>query len=337
MFNKINKYYSSLKMKNTDFSITIVTVSLFIFLFSTLDSFRDVTNIMEVLRTSSFFGCAALGMMGVIITRNIDLSIGAMVGFLSVIGIVILPYVGPIGAVLIMLILGAICGAINGFFVEYLKIDSFILTLGMQYIYLGLAYSITKVTTPQTTDQVFKAFGNENLFAIGNFNGVPLPFLIFIAVAIFAYFIYHRSGVGRKIFAVGNNAKAAQLSGINSKAVKMLTFTMLGFFVGISSILVSSRMMMGLPTIVPSFEFNIVIIVVVGGCVFFSGRGSVVNTCISAIFYAMIMNLITLFGIEPQWQYLIIAILLSIAFPISRIRTYFSFRVNKTKIKQSTR
>lgn len=307
--------------KKRDLSIALVTLLMMIVLAFINPQYRSINNYMNILREASLVGVAALGMMNVIITCNTDLSIGTMMALASVIMLKLMPTIGVVWGVLLCVTICVLLALLNGFLVVYCRIVAFILTLGMQYIFKGAAYIITNQKVIGATDLVFTQIGNLNLFAGGGFDGVPLPFIIYMVLAALAFVILHRTGLGRKIFAIGNSEKAAYLAGVNVKRVKLLTYGMLGCFVGVAGVLISSRLWMASAEMRQSYEFDVITIVVMGGVAFSGGRGSVVNTVISSVFFAMIYNIINHFNVDPYWQYILRALLLTMSFSVSNVKS----------------
>ena len=217
--------------KERDFSIAIITLLFMAVLALIHPQYRSINNYMNILREASFVGIAALGMLNVIITNNTDLSIGTMMALAAVIMLKLMPTVGVPAGILICILICVSLSLLNGYLVVYCRISAFILTLGMQYAFKGIAFIITHQKIIAAKDPLFTQIGNMNLFATKGFDGIPLPFVIFLVSTIISYILLHRTGFGRKLFAISSSENAAYLAGINVKPVKLLTYGILGIFV----------------------------------------------------------------------------------------------------------
>lgn len=325
------------KREHADRSIGAITLLLLLVLACIHPQYRSINNYMNILREASFLGVAALGMMNVIITCNTDLSIGTMMALASVIMLKLMPTIGVLPALLLCVLTCVLLSLFNGYLVVYCKIFAFILTLGMQYVFKGVAHIITNQKIVSATDMFFTQIGNLNIFAGNGFDGIPLPFVIFLVLAIFSYILLHNTGFGRKVFAVGNSESAAKLAGVNVKRVKLATYGLLGFFVGVAGILISSRLWMASAEMRQSYEFDVITVVVMGGVAFSGGKGNVINTVISSIFFATIYNVINHFNVDPYWQYILRALLLTLAFSVSNIKAAVISRLDQRRYRQELR
>mgnify|MGYP000222054049 FL=1 len=179
--------------KERDFSIAIITLLFMAVLALIHPQYRSINNYMNILREASFVGIAALGMLNVIITNNTDLSIGTMMALAAVIMLKLMPTVGVPAGILICILICVSLSLLNGYLVVYCRISAFILTLGMQYAFKGIAFIITHQKIIAAKDPLFTQIGNMNLFATKGFDGIPLPFVIFLVSTIISYILLHLS------------------------------------------------------------------------------------------------------------------------------------------------
>ena len=147
---------------------------------TTNPAFRNADNLMNILRESAFTGITAIGMTYCIIMGDFDLSVGSMLALMAVVGVKLLNICNMWLAFLLILILGVICGSLNGFIIAYLKISAFIVTLGTFYIFRAVAYIITDGKTVVYSDKFFMFLGN------GTIMKMPVPFLVFVILAVLA-------------------------------------------------------------------------------------------------------------------------------------------------------
>jgi ribose transport system permease protein len=219
--------------------------------------------------------------------------------------------------VLIALGLGAVIGFANGTVITRLKINAIITTLGMLSILEGLAFIITQGKT---------IFG-EQLDAIqflsrGTvFGFLPLPVVILFIFYAVAYVVLGRTIYGARVFAVGNNSKAAWLSGINVDRVKLLTYVLAGILAAFGGVMQVARQGTATGGMGSDFLFPILTAVVLGGASLTGGRGKILNTLIAAIFLTTITNGMVLLGISIYTQRVVSGAILIVALSLDRLRT----------------
>ncbi|MBC8060729.1 MAG: ABC transporter permease [Clostridiaceae bacterium] len=288
--------------------ILVSLILLWIVFFCTNENFRRIDSYMSILREASFVGVAAIGMTFCIIIKAIDLSIGAMIGLLAIIALSIVGKVGLIGTVIIILFLGGTLGSINGFLYSKLRLPSFIATLAMSYIYKAIALIYSKGRSIQFKEKWFTVIGN------GTFLGVPVPFIIFILLAILGSIILKKTILGRQILSIGNSEKASYLSGVDIIKVKIFVFALVGVFTAIAAILISSRLWSANAEMKAGYEFDVIAAVVLGGTSLKGGKGSMFNTVIASIFFASLYIGMNMFHINAYMQKVVEGIILVVAF-----------------------
>ena len=271
-------------------------------------AFRNVDNLLNILRESAFTGITALGMTYCIIMGDFDLSVGSMLALMAVVCVRLLNICNMWLAFILILILGVICGAFNGFIIAYLKISAFIVTLGTFYIFRAAAYIITDGKTVVYSDRFFMFLGN------GSIMKMPVPFCVFVILAAAASVILRHSVYGRSVIGMGNSPKACEISGINTKFTKMSIFIILGGFTAVSAILTASRQASAGPGMAGNFHFDAITMVVLGGTSLAGGEGSIFNTVIAAVFYTSMSSCMNLYQIDTQWQRIFMGLVLLAAF-----------------------
>jgi len=195
-----------------------------------------------------------------------------------------------------------------------LRIPAFITTLGTMYVFKALA-QIYHGGVPQVVkNMTYTEIGSGLLL------GVPIPFLVLLICGLLAGVILRRTPLGRYIQAVGNSTKASIVAGVNVNQTRIVTFGLVGFFTAVAAVLVSSRMWSANPTMKSGYEFNVIAAVVLGGTSLAGGKGSIFNTVVAAVFFAVLKNGMNLLRIEPYWQYVVTGIILLIAFSMNGIR-----------------
>lgn len=273
-------------------------VVLYVVLALTAGGFMTSGNQLGILRDASTIGIAAAGMTFVIIAGEIDLSIGPAVAFASVflalaIGDWGLPiWVGLLGTLAVGTLLGAFAGVLRAQW----AVPSFIATLGLWMALRGLGQQMTDaLPVPLPVNGFFDTLA-------GSILGIPTPAIVMVLVfALFAW-IARYTAYGRSVFAVGGNANAARLSGIDLKRVRVAIFATTGLLSAITGILLAARLGSGNGGAATGLEFDVITAVVIGGTALAGGRGSMLGTFLGVIFMTLIVNGLVLLGVDPFFQ-----------------------------------
>jgi len=259
--------------------------------------FLTERNIMNVLRqiSSNFF--LATSMTLVMISGGIDLSVGSIIAVIGVVGGNLAQSPVPIVfAVLLTLMLGTGFGAVNGFIISRTTLSPFIVTLAMMSILRGIAYIITKGTTVRIDNGAYIALGT------GYVLGIPLPVLYMILIFIAAYVLLNRTALGRHIFAVGGNARAAIYSGIKTRRVQMFVYIMSGLMSAMAGIVLSARSYSGNPIAGNGAEMDAIAACALGGVSLAGGIGSVGGMFLGTLIIGILSNGLNLMGVDSFWQ-----------------------------------
>ncbi|HEX8282315.1 MAG TPA: ABC transporter permease [Pyrinomonadaceae bacterium] len=266
--------------------------------------FLAPANLQNMARLIGAYGVFSIGLGIVIITGGIDLSVGSVLALLGVLLSMMLTEWGwpwPL-AVLAVVAVATALGAFHGLLITRVGVQPFIVTLCGLLFYRGLARFVAGDET--------KGFGSAQGFetlrslATGSVLGVPTPFVLLVVVSVVMWVVLHRSVYGRYLFAVGRNETAARYSGINSKAVVMGAYVILGALVGVSGIVFAFYT----NSISPSthgnfFELYGIAAAVLGGCSLRGGEGSIVGILIGAALLQVLQNLVNLLGIPSSLNF----------------------------------
>ncbi len=269
-------------------------------------TFLTLDNIMTLLQEAALYGIISLGMTFVLITAEIDISVGAVVAITSMICVNFLVRTEiPVLLFLpIALLAGALVGMANGFLITRFKLPDFIVTLAMRGILSGLALVIA-VKKEGFVENVFIQnpsylwFGKE----LGPTHVVTVAFII---VAIAAHFLLKHTRFGTNVYATGANINAARLSGVNTTRTIMGVYILTGVCASLAAIFISSRMMTAMPELGIGQEMNVIAPVVIGGTAFSGGIGDIPGTVLGVLFLALIKNGILKLGISPFVQPIVI-------------------------------
>jgi ribose transport system permease protein len=249
----------------------------------------------------------AIGETFVIITAGIDLSVGAVVGFTSVITALLLTHNFPIfAAVLITLGFGFVIGLFHAFGITSLGLPPFIMTLATMTALRGIGLLITNGETISITNNAFTDF------SIGDFLGIPNLFWMVVLVGVPSYFFLHHSRFGRYLFAVGSNMEAARLSGVNVRGMMYVAYTLSAVTAAFVGVLLASRIGIGIATQAEGWELQAIASSVIGGSSLFGAIGSVHGPLLGSFILTTINNGANLLNLNAFWQRVITGLLIII-------------------------
>ncbi|MFZ7198670.1 ABC transporter permease [Avibacterium avium] len=260
------------------------------------DRFYSLENITNVLRQSVPLGIVSLGLLFVILTGGIDLSVGSIMALVSVIVALLMPDYGIFGSTFIALLVGAVIGAAAGGLISYFKVAPFVATLAMMTVARGLGLIVSKGQPIFVEDDAFTDFGT------GYFLGLPLPFYVLLICFFGALFVYKKTVFGRLIISIGSNEVATRFAGIQVERYKFFVYVICGVACALAGVLATTRTGVGSPVFGIGFELDAIAAVVVGGASLSGGKGTVTNTLIGVLILSIISNLMNLLNIPGYHQ-----------------------------------
>jgi ribose transport system permease protein len=268
--------------------------------------FLQARNLLNILRQVSYTGIIALGMTFVIISGGIDLSVGSLAAFNASMGIIVLnylmaklgnEYLAMAGGILTALLLGVLSGALNGFLITRGRIAPFIVTLGSMAIFRSLALFIGSAGEIRSVSGHYGTFGMESILF------VPVPVFAMILLTVVLTLVLNSTRYGRYLCAVGSNVRVAVFSAINVDRIKFITYTLCGFIVSVSAVMLSSRFnAVSTSNLGMGFELDAIAAVIIGGTPLAGGRGTVWGTVMGAIILGIINNMLNMLGVSPYLQ-----------------------------------
>lgn len=305
-------------------------VFLFLLVFFTTPSFRQVSTIQNLFQQAAINTIVAVGMTFVIITAGIDLSAGSILGFVGTLTAMTLmspAVVGRFGsgamplAFLVGILGGALVGFLNGAAVAWLRMQPFIVTLATMWAVRGAALVLTDGSPIGTVDpsQPLAAARNDllqhhfTMLGMGYAGPLPIPALIALIVVAVGHVLLTRTVFGRHVYALGGNAEAARLSGVNVSKVRVCVFTISGTLTAVAAVILMSRLVSGQPTAGQGYELYAIAAVVVGGTSLFGGSGSVVGSAIGALIIGVINMGLNLHGVSSFWQNIVTGAIIFVA------------------------
>jgi ribose transport system permease protein len=292
---------------NALFGLTLLLLlaALWIALSVATPSFASEINISNLLRQGSMIAILAVGQTFVIITAGIDLSVGAIVGFCTVIPALVINAGWPVPvAVLATLLVGVAIGTFHGFGIVRMGLPPFIITLATLTSLRGVGLLMTNGNSISIQNDAFQQFSRNS------FLGIPNLFWMVILVAVPSYIFLHHSRWGRYLFAVGSNPEAARLSGVNVPRTIYMAYILSGLCAAFVGVLLASRIGIGNPTQAEGWELQAIASSVIGGTSLFGAIGSVHGPLLGAFILATINNGANLLNVNSFWQRVITGLLI---------------------------
>jgi len=272
--------------------------------------FIGMDNVFGVIRSSAILGVMALGVTFVVIGGNLDLSVGSMMSFSTIVVLDLHDKLGPALAIPAMFGLTLLLGAFIGFLVGYLKLNSLIVTLGMLSAIHGLTLTWSGGKNMDIADKEGTWF---SVFGQGSVAGIPMPILVFGALAIVLSIVLSKTPFGRKVYAVGGNGTAATFSGIPRARIVFLTYVMSAFCVATAGLLQASRSLGSQNTVGQGLELEVLAAVILGGASLLGGSGTIFKTVIGVLILFFIQNGLLLMGLAFYAQYVVTWIIIILA------------------------
>ncbi|MET9632236.1 ABC transporter permease [Lentzea sp. NPDC006480] len=268
-------------------------------------AFISVQNLLNVGVQATVIAIMAFGMTFVVVAGGIDLSVGSVAALAAVVGALT---AGPIG-----LVVGALCGLVNGALISYGKLPPFIATLSMLSIARGLSVVVAD-GQPHETDAVVTFLGS-NLAP-----SLPLPLLLMLAFFGITALILTRTNLGRRMYAIGGNEEAAKLSGIDVRKNKLWIYALSGLFAAAAGLVLAGRLGSAGPQAAVGYELDAIAAVVIGGASLSGGVGRATGTLVGALVLAVLRNGLNLLQVPPFWQAVVIGVVIALAALLDSLR-----------------
>ena len=327
-------------------ALNLMKLRTFIALFAVLiffsfaaPNFLSQANLILMSKHVALNAFLAMGMTFVIVTGGIDLSVGSIVGLCGMVagGLVLngldLPggytvFFNVFEVMAITLGVGTAIGAVNGLLITRLNVAPFIATLGTLYVARGLALlSSDGRTFPNLVGKPEFGTTGYDILGTGRLLGLPLSIWILVVVALAAAYLARFTPLGRHIFAVGGNERAAGLSGIRVSRVKMFVYMFSGFCAAIVGLVISSELMASHPATGESFELNAIAAAVLGGTSMSGGRGTISGTIIGAFVIGILSDGLVMMGVSSFWQMVIKGLVIVVAVVVDQAQRRLQQRV----------
>jgi ribose transport system permease protein len=270
-------------------------------------NFLTISNVLILLLNGAVIGFLCVGQTFVLLTGGIDLSCGSIVAMTCVLAALLMQSLGvpwP-AAVALTLLAGSLAGALNGLLIVTTGVPPFIVTFAMMGVAASIPQIITGAESIRVTELGYRLIGQSRIL------GVPFPVIALVVTTVVASQFLRRTVTGTHIYAVGGNADAARLAGVNISRMKVLVYTISGFCAACGGLIYGSRLMNGYPTAGRGDElFFSIAGAVVGGVSLFGGKGSILGAAIGATLVASISNLMNVMNVNSYWQPLVIGVII---------------------------
>ncbi len=273
-------------------------------------------NLGIVIRQVSFVAIVAMGQTMVLLTGGIDLAVGSVAGLCSIVGAIVMSKtpIDPYAACLLAMGLGLVIGAISGFLIAYVKMNAFIVTLGMGEICAGVNLVITRGYPVLGIPAKFNFLGQ------GMVGSIPIPVIIMLVLMIVFTYILQSTPYGRNIYSIGGNQNAARLVGIQVARVQISVYAISGVLAAFAGMIFVSRVNAGQPTVGPSWLMPSITAAIISGTTLSGGEGTIIGAIIGAVFMGVLSNGIVLMDISAYWERVIIGSVVIIAVLLDVLR-----------------
>jgi ribose/xylose/arabinose/galactoside ABC-type transport system permease subunit len=293
-----------------DYGIYIILVVITLAFSLTTTRFANFSNVILILLQVSVMGIIAIGMLFVILSKGIDLSVGSILAIAGIFSGLLAKqeptFVGVALAMGMPLLLGLACGLLNGYLVSWGRLPPLIVTLGTMYAFRGLIvwYHVNPIYQLQPW---YRILGQEKI------GPIPIPIILLLCVAGVASLVLNRTRFGRYVYAVGGNEDAARATGINVNLVKLCVYAISGFCCGLAGLLFTSRLGAAQSISGVGFEMIAIASVVVGGASLFGGRGTVGKTLVGALLMQIVQSGLVMLDVPSPIQQAILGLIIILA------------------------
>ena len=314
----------TLKIKELPIILVLIVISLVIGIAN--PSFFSAENFLDILKSNLVLAMMALGMLLVLLTGGIDVSVASIMSAVTVITGQSLIHISSniFVTILVACLSGTLMGLFNGILIAKLKIPPIVATLGTMSVILGLVLYLTNGTWITGIPLGFISFGRRILFPLqladGRTIGLPIQVLFLIPTILTTWFILKRTVIGRGIYAIGGNLESAERMGFKPEKILIFVYSFEGFLIGLAAVVHTSIMRQVDPNAFLGFEMQVIAAVVLGGASILGGYGSVLGTIIGVSLFCVINNGLILMHIPTFWQKIVVGLIIISSISIDMIQ-----------------
>lgn len=284
--------------------ILFVAIMVFITMSFTNKYFFSPSNIFGLFDSMSAYGILAIGLTFVMISGQLDISMGSVLALTSCVFMITVTEIGFIPAMLLALVLGSVLGTITGFFVSFFRLSPFIVSMTMMIAYKGIALTITKAKPISVVDPTLEAISKMQI------GFIPITFFIFVAVAFIAQFVLSNTSYGRNLYIIGGNINVSDNLGLNVRKHIWSVFVVQGFLAALGGLVMLTRTFSASGNLAIDSPLSVITMVIIGGTAFSGGKGSARNTLYGVILMNVLYNAMSMFSIYANIQQLIKGVIL---------------------------
>ena len=306
-------FLSRLEWRQNIIYVGFVAVFLFFLILLGDSGFASPNNILNIFRQTATISIMAVAMTYVIAAAEIDLSVGSVAGLAAVVAAMALNNYGLVVGVLAGLAVGVASGSLSGSLVAFLKVPSFLVTLGMLGMLVGIARWITDSAPVPISNQAF-----ISIFGGGNVGPIPSLMIWVVVATALGALVMNKGTFGRHVRATGGNVVAAAYSGVNTLRIKFTVLLMSGVAASIAGMLYAGRLQSGRFQWGTGDELSVIAAVILGGTSLFGGRGAVIGSLFGALFIGLINNGLILAGLDVSQQQVVRGAIIILAVALSR-------------------
>ena len=284
------------------------------------DIFPTAKNLTNIFKQASIVGVVSIGMTVVLLVGGIDLSVSYVMALCACLFARLSQTMVAAGhdglapdIVLLLLLIGAAVGFVNGSLIVLKNVEPFIITLGVGQVLKGVTYLYTNGAPGGKVNAFWKGFGSEMFLGF-----IPYTVILYAVLMVLFIFLLHKTVVGRQIYAVGSNGEAARLSGVNVRRIKITAYVLCGVTAAIAGIMLASRVRVGEPNGSSGYDMDAIAAVVIGGTAMAGGRGHLACTLAGVLIMTVMNNVLNLIGADPNLQMLIKGFVILVAVLIQR-------------------
>ena len=301
-------------LKNQIFYLVLVIILIIIIASVLNPNFLTLRNILNIMQQISILGILTMCMSLLMLSGGLDISIGNMAGLIAIVfARMLLTGKSIFLSVIVALALGMIFGFINGLIIAKSKVTPLIITLGMNYVFLGIAL-IVGGGRPQSIIGQFEFLGQAKIGGV-----VPVAIIMFLLIFAFSFFLRKYTKYGRRLNAIGGNSLAAYLSGINVDLHVISIYTLSGLIVGLAAITLISRLVMVQAEVGANLALQALAAAIIGGITFEGGKGSLVGAFFGVLLLGILSNSLNIIGVSSFTQTIVLGAIIVIATVISNI------------------
>ena len=306
--------------KSVDFISILIAYIIVIIVFSSASPhFLTVRNFLNVGQYAAVIGVAATSMTLIIVSGHIDISLGSIVALSSMVLAILIPedpndILGLLLAIAACIATGAICGAINGFFITKVRVNAFITTMATMNIFRGMAFLLTGGSSIVILNRTLGIIGRDRTF------GIPNSLIILLVCLVIFIILSKYTVFGRRMYTIGGNKQAAHLSGIKVERNIMVMFIISGAMTGLAAVITASQLGAAMPQGSVGVEFQIISAVILGGTSLQGGKGSQIGSLFGVLLLATLNNGMIMAEIPSYWQLVVIGIVLISAVSIDVLK-----------------